>query len=462
MTSQNPIIIIGSGMAGYTLARELRKHSPDIAITLVCRDAGESYAKPTLSNALAQGKLADNIALSNAETMAESLNLTVYNFYNVSHIDSDNHTIIIHPVLASDKQQILNYHKLVLATGANARTLPNVTTDQETVFSVNHLDDYRKFQQVFHSQFKEKLSQNQPFQLVIIGAGLIGCEFANDMLTYTTTLNEFSQSVAEHQQANDSLIKVLNITLIDKAPYPMANQLPQITGQALQGALKQSGADFILESEIVSVYKNGDKHEITIRTATGDTQTLTADLILVATGLVANTELAEQSGIKVAHLSPILEMSTTYLPRTAKQGILVDEFLETSTPDIYAIGDCANVMGSFMPYVMPLMNQAKTLAKTLADSFNNNCTDPNAPATPIKYPAMPVAIKTPACPLVILPVSGQFSDEQIVWENQATEDGMILLAKEKANGEHLLGFVLVGKEAGKQRMSLAKQVSDWI
>lgn len=456
MSNQNPIIIIGSGMAGYTLARELRKLSPDIAITLVCRDAGESYAKPTLSNALAQGKLADTIALSDANKMAESLNLTVLNFYNVSRIDSDNKTITIHPVLASDKQEIMPYSKLVLATGANARTLPNITTDQEMVFSVNHLDDYRKFQQVFHSQFKEKLLQNQPFNLVIIGAGLIGCEFANDMLTHTNTLEEGSAKLEN-----------FNITLIDKAPYPMANQLPKIAGEALQNALQQSGADFILQSDIISVEKENSLSKITIKNANGDTQTLTADLVLVATGLVANTELAEQSGIKVAHLSPTVETGKTHLPRTAQQGILVDEFLQTSIadstmPDIYAIGDCANVMGSFMPYVMPLMNQAKTLAKTLADSFNNNCTDSNAPATPIKYPAMPVAIKTPACPLVILPVSGQFSDEQIVWENQATEDGMILLAKEKANGEHLLGFVLVGKEAGKQRMTLAKQVKDWI
>lgn len=456
MSNQNPIIIIGSGMAGYTLARELRKLSPNIAITLVCRDAGESYAKPTLSNALAQGKLADTIALSDANKMAESLNLTVFNFYNVSHIDSDNKTITIHPVLASDKQEIMPYSKLVLATGANARTLPNITTDQEMVFSVNHLDDYRKFQQVFHSQFKEKLSQNQPFNLVIIGAGLIGCEFANDMLTHTNTLEE---GLAK--------LENFNITLIDKAPYPMANQLPKIAGEALQNALQQSGADFILQSDILSVEKENSLSKITIKNANGDTQTLTADLVLVATGLVANTELAEQSGLKVAHLSPTVEMGKTHLPRTAQQGILVDEFLQTSIadstmPDIYAIGDCANVMGSFMPYVMPLMNQAKTLAKTLADSFNNNCTDSNAPATPIKYPAMPVAIKTPACPLVILPVSGQFSDEQIDWENQATEDGMILLAKEKANSEHLLGFVLVGKEAGKQRMTLAKQVKDWI
>ena len=482
--SNNPVIIIGSGMAGYTLARELRKLNADIAITLVCRDAGESYAKPTLSNALAQGKLADSIALSDAIKMAKALNLTVYNFYNVSHIDSDQKTLTIHPILASDKQQILPYNKLVLATGAHARQLPHVPVDHKTVFSINHLDDYRKFQQLFHEKLKQTLANKQnkttqpnntlpPLKIAIIGAGLIGCEFANDILTHTATLAEVSESLdlMVNPATTINLVEKtslpLTVTLIDKAPYPMANQLPKLAGDALQTALEGVGANFMLGADIVSVENQASEDsenrvsQITINNADGEKVAIQADMVLVATGLVANTELAEQTGLAVAHLSSALatvKEIPTHLPRTAQQGILVDKFLQTSQPDIYAIGDCANVMGSFMPYVMPLMTQAKTLAKTLADNFINN----DLPATPIKYPAMPVAIKTPSCPLVLLPVSARYAENDIVWENQPTDDGMMLLAKEKANVEQLLGFVLVGKVAGKQRMTLAKQVSDWL
>ena len=72
-----PVIIIGSGMAGYTLARELRKLTTSLPIVMVCQDSGDSYAKPTLSNAYAQNKLADSIANASAAKMAETLNLSL-------------------------------------------------------------------------------------------------------------------------------------------------------------------------------------------------------------------------------------------------------------------------------------------------------------------------------------------------------------------------------------------------
>ena len=182
-------------------------------------------------------------------------------------------------------------------------------------------------------------------------------------------------------------------------------------------------------------------------------QTFEADIVLIAIGLVANTELAASANIAIAssqHINPTI----THLPRTVQQGIKVDAYLATSAKHIYAIGDCANVMGSYMPYVMPLMNQAKALAKTLAD--------PNMAPTKVAYPAMPVAIKTPSLPLVVLPVSGQYSDDQLYWQTTPTTDGMVMIAHPKDDTSSILGFVLAGKEAAKQRLTLTKQVADWL
>lgn len=429
-----PIIIIGSGMAGYSLARELRKLNSDIAITLICRDNGDSYAKPTLSNAFAQNKLADTIANATSEQMAETLKLTIMNFYEVSDIKAEEQTITVHPVLASDKQQILSYSDLVIATGASPRVLPNVKVDNTSIFAVNHLDDYKKFQQKIHSLTAQT---DKAVKIAIIGAGLIGCEFANDLA----------------HQNQQLAAQSLDITVFDNATVPLASQLPSEAGNALQAALEQSGVQFELGVSIESVVSKDDLVEMTLKTANGEIVTQQVDVVLVAIGLTANTQLAQYAGLNVAHLSDSLTQNT-HLPRTAKQGIVVDEFLQTSKPHIYAIGDCANVAGSFMPYVMPLMNQAKALAKTLADS--------SQAATAVSYPAMPVAIKTPSLPLVVLPVSGNYPPEQVTWQNTPTDDGMILSAYQKDDPSQLLGFVLVGKAAGKQRMNLVKQVDNWL
>lgn len=436
MAADAPVVIIGAGMAGYSLARELRKLSPELAITLISQDAADSYAKPTLSNAFAQNKAADRIANATAEQMAEVLNISVMNYYQVSTIDTANKTLMVHPVFAADKQQVLPYRSLVLATGASPRLLPTVGVDNERIFAINHLAEYKKFQAKIRAL---QASLDRPVRVAIIGAGLIGCEFANDLASH---------------QADPPMA----IGLFDSANLPLANQLPPQAGDALRQALSAVGVDFHLEVTIERVDSSADDKLTLVVTDSAQTQVLhDVDVILVAIGLVANTTLAERAGLAVAKPNAT-PTQVTHLPRTAQQGILVDQYLQTSHSGIYAMGDSANVMGSFMPYVMPLMNQARALAKTLSDQ----AADPTSPPTPVSYPAMPVAIKTPSLPLVVLPVSGQYADTDIDWQMTPTGDGMVLSAVSNDNPDKLLGFVLVGKEAGKQRLALSKQVDAWL
>lgn len=441
-TQPQPVIIIGSGMAGYTLARELRKLTSTLPIVMVCQDSGDSYAKPTLSNAYAQNKLADNIANASAAKMAETLNLTLLNFHQVTDINATEQVIVVRSLVNQASQTTLAYRDLVLATGAHSRLLPNLAVNHQTIFAVNHLDEYKSFQQRLNTLKSQK---SAPVKVAIIGAGLIGCEFANDLIGQNT----------DNQTAD------ITVAVFDKAARPLSQQLPSEAGIMLQGALTQSGVTFYLATDITRITTNVNTNNDTNDNATvtisfdrdNQSQTFEADIVLIAIGLVANTDLAALANIAIAssqHINPTI----THLPKTVQQGIKVDAYLATSSEHIYAIGDCANVMGSYMPYVMPLMNQAKALAKTLAD--------PNMAPTKVAYPAMPVAIKTPSLPLVVLPVSGQYSDDQLYWQTTPTADGMVMTAHPKDGSNSILGFVLAGKEAAKQRLTLTKQVADWL
>ena len=437
-TQPQPVIIIGSGMAGYTLARELRKLTTSLPIVMVCQDSGDSYAKPTLSNAYAQNKLADTIANASAAKMAETLNLTLLNFHQVTDINAAEQVIVVRSLVNEASQTTLAYRDLVLATGAHSRLLPNLAVNHQTIFAVNHLDDYKSFQQRLNTLKSQK---SAPVKVAIIGAGLIGCEFANDLIG--------------QNPANPTAD--ITVAVFDKAARPLAQQLPSQASIMLQDALTQSGVTFYLGTDITSITTNINTSDNATVTISFDrdkqSQTFEADIVLIAIGLVANTDLAASANIAIAssqHINPTI----THLPRTVQQGIKVDAYLATSAKHIYAIGDCANVMGSYMPYVMPLMNQAKALAKTLAD--------PNMVPTKVAYPAMPVAIKTPSLPLVVLPVSGQYSDDQLYWQTTPTTDGMVMTAHPKDDSNSILGFVLAGKEAAKQRLTLTKQVADWL
>jgi len=99
-----------------------------------------------------------------------------------------------------------------------------------------------------------------------------------------------------------------------------------------------------------------------------------ADVVLSAIGLRADNTLAQAAGLQL------------------NRGIVVDRLLKTSCDGIYALGDCAEVEGQVLPFVMPIMHQARALAATLTGE-----------ATQVTYPAMPVLVKTTSYPVVVSP-----------------------------------------------------------
>lgn len=385
----NPIVIIGSGMAGYTLAREFRKLDSTAPVVMISADDAVNYAKPTLSNALVGNKHPDQIGLGDSAKMSAQLNISILPHTIVSHVDCENHTLQLKH--QNGEQTTQAYSKLILAVGANPIRLPIEGDGAEDIHVVNSLADYRTF--------RDTLSLRTDKRVLLLGAGLIGCEFANDL------------KATGH-----------DVTVVDIAPQPLGRLLPADTAQAFQAGLEHIGVQFALNTTVQRINRAGQDYEVSLTNG----NTLIVDIVLSAIGLRPNLELAQAANIQTS------------------RGIEVDAWLETSQPDIYAIGDCAEVAGHLLPFVMPIMQQARALAKTLAGT-----------STAVHYPAMPVAVKTPAAPLTVLPAP---ADVQVEWQTEQFDDGM--LAKAVDNEGILRGFVLLGATAGKQRMALTKLVPD--
>jgi rubredoxin-NAD+ reductase len=378
--SQNPIVIIGSGLAGYTVIREFRKLESEVPVIIISADHGGFYSKPMLSNALTKGKTPDTLLNSNAEHVAEQMKAVIRPYSKVSSINPSNKNITL-----QDGEEI-NYDQLVLALGANQIRLPLEGDGSEEILSVNNLDDYRSFRDTLTT--KKEIS--------ILGAGLIGCEFANDL------------AMAGY-----------NVHVIDISTQPLGKLLPPAGGAFLKRKLEAIGVAFHFDTITKRVEKIGEKLQLTF--ANG--KTLQTDILLTAVGLIPNTSLAERAGIKV------------------NRGIVVNRSLQTNYNNIYALGDCAEVDGRVLPYVMPIMHAARALAATLAKK-----------PTLVRYPAMPVLVKTPACPTVVAPPNPGTKGE---WQVEETPDSVRALFNDAEN--NLLGYALLGT-AINEKIILTKEL----
>ena len=389
---EKPIIIIGSGLAGYTLAREFRKLDKESPVILISSDDGQFYSKPMLSNAFANNKKAGDIAMFDAAQMTDQLNANIHTNTLVHAIDPGENTISI--AGPDNAEQSFEYSSLVLAIGADQIQLPFAGNAADETLSVNDLSDY--------TLFREQIDKEGVKSIAIIGGGLIGCEFAND-------LNKAG----------------FDVHVIERNKRPLQTLLPEEAAASLHDSLAQLGIEWHLEKSVTEINSNNGQYQLTLSDDSSDEKKLIdeIDLVLTAIGLQPRIALASASGIQT------------------NRGIVVDRYLRTNIPNIFALGDCAEVHGLVLPYVMPLMNAARALAKTLANQV-----------TQVTYPAMPVAVKTPACPVVILPPPAGLEGQ---WQTSDVDNGTKSLFIDKDN--NIRGFALTGA-ATSERAALNKEV----
>jgi rubredoxin-NAD+ reductase len=374
----DPLVIVGSGLAGWTLAREFRKLDPARPVTLLTRDDGDFYAKPSLSNALAAGKAPDGLVTSPAGRMAEQLQVHLSAHTGVAAIDRQQR------IVSTDRGDF-RYGQLVLALGADPIRLPIGGDAASEVLSVNDLDDYRRLRGLLGPAGS---------RVAILGGGLIGCEFANDL------------ALGGHR-----------VVVVDPAPRPLAALLPQQAGEAVARSLRGAGVELRFGDAVTEVSRA--ESGLQLRTRTGEE--ISADLVLSAVGLRPRTALAAAAGLVV------------------ERGVVVDDFGRTVDSSIFALGDCAQYGERVLPYVMPIMTAARAIAATLAGR-----------PTPIRFATMPVVVKTPALPIAVVSpdpgVAGRWAvehDERGLRMTFDTDEGKVA------------GFVVAGSRSG-ERSALAR------
>lgn len=379
MSQDAPIVIIGTGLSGYSLVREIRKQDKEVPVLMITADDGHSYSKPMLSTGFTKGKSADELAQADAAGMTEQLNIELRTHTTVTGIDPEAHCVLI-----GDER--LQYSKLVLAWGADVIRIPLEGDGQEFVYSINDLMDYRAFRKALQGQSR----------VAIMGAGLIGCEFANDL-------------------RNGGY----EVDVIAPSDTAMPGLVPPAAGDAVVEALTEEGVRFHLETVVDRIEHAGDGVKLTL--ANGET--VEADRVISAVGLRPRVELARSAGLEV------------------DRGIVVDRSLKTSADDIYALGDCAEVDGHVLLYVLPLMACSRALAKTLTGTPTN-----------VAYGVMPVMVKTPCCPTAVYPPPPGTDGE---WEVE--RDGRNVRALFKDAQGTVLGFAVTGDYA-MEKQALSKEV----
>ena len=353
--SNNGIVIIGAGLAGWHVIDAIRAKDKDIPITLITADSGDRYHKPMLTMAISQKKSAADLVRATGVDAAEAANIKLLANTQVTDVDASTQQLQLISALRSDpvytNYATIGYDKLVLAMGAHPifpKSLP-----EELVWHVNHIERF--------GQLQEKLATGSQ-HVAIVGAGMVGTEIAEDLLK------------AGHQ-----------VTLIDLNDAPLSQMLPPKATARIAQAVKSQGINFLGGYQVSAITRISDgKLQVSYEALASATESSTAepieplmvDHVIASTGLTVDDKLPTAAGVEFDR----------------RTGIVVDApTLRTSTANIYAIGDCMSIDGVPCRYVAPLRAQAATIADDVL-GLDHNGYDHKPPMIRLKNKAISVMV----------------------------------------------------------------------
>ena len=277
-------VIVGGGLAGASAVEGIGEHDAAGNILLVGEEIHLPYDRPPLSKKLWFGKQKVEDIYLHDRAFYDKHTVTLALGAKAVRIDATAKT------LTTTQGETYGYGKLLLATGCKARTLAISGGDLEGICYFRSLDDYLRTRGV----------AAEGKSVVVVGGGFIGSELA-------AALN----------------INKLSVTMIFPGELLCDRVLPDHLGRAVQRRYQEKGVKVLASDQPVSFTKNGSK----FITLTKKGETIESDIVIVGVGVIPEMELAKSGGLEVGN------------------GIVVNEYLEASQPDIYAAGDNA-----FFPY----------------------------------------------------------------------------------------------------------------
>lgn len=298
------LVLIGNGMAGIRTIEEILKiNSDSFNITVFGKEPYPNYNRIQLSTVL-QG-----------DTVIEDIIMNDWNWYKDNGIELFTDEQIVHidaeaKMVESDKGRKVAYDELIIATGSNPFILPVPGSDKEGVTGFRDIKDCETM--IAASQQYKKAA--------VIGGGLLGLEAAKGLLHLG-----------------------MEVDVIHLAGHLMERQLDSAAGLMLKRELQAQGMTFLMEKKTVEIL--GDSRVSGLKFEDGTE--ISADLVVMAIGIVPNVKLAKEGGLYI------------------NRGIVVNDYMETSVPNIYAVGECAEHREVTYGLVAPLYEQGKVLAERI-------------------------------------------------------------------------------------------------
>ena len=324
------VVVVGTGPAGLKFVNEFAAKNPDAIITLYGEEPHQPYNRVLLSSLLDGSTTIEQVM---EPAIAAKARVVERFGVRVVEIDADNNT------LSDSDGNTVQYDKLILATGsyANVPDIPGI--GRHGVYTLRNLDDAQQL------QARKETTQHT----VVLGGGLLGLEAAKAMHGKNT-----------------------HVTVINQSSHLLSRQLDKEAAEVLQQSLEARGLKIQLDSRVVKIL--GDKKVDGVQLNTG--AVLTCDTVIVATGVTPSVDLALSAKLRVG------------------RGVVVNDAMQTSRKDIYAIGECAEYDEKTVGLVGPCLEQASVAASHLAGE--QTAYTASASSAKLKIPEVPVFSATPS------------------------------------------------------------------
>lgn len=303
-----PVIVIGTGPVGIHFIKTVRSCLCDCPIVVFGNEPWEPYNRVKLSSFFAGQLNWDELLISQRLPNTEQ----IVEHHNCAIVEIDREK----KVVIDELNRVHAYKKIIIATGSSA-FIPNIKgINSKNVFTFRDMSDVEN---LLARRIRSR-------KTVVVGGGVLGIEAAKAMSRENT-----------------------EVIIIDHSQFLMSNQLDTKSGEMLREHILSLGIKVYLGNTIKEIKNNGNLEKVILRNGVE----VECDTIILSTGIKPNVELARQ-----AHLS-------------VGRGIRVNDAMQTSDPDIYAIGECSEHKGNVYGIVKPGYEQAKVAAFSLSGKKAN-------------------------------------------------------------------------------------------